>query len=131
MPDNNEANNIGEKPPPKSPSYLIWSIFTRDREIQKARSIEKRIYTSAGNRAKSKESPNSKSAPPGSRPGLACNLSSADIIASQLSHSNYHSHGELMESLLWIRVEGRREYTNCKKQNQGQDIILNHFRHSL
>ena len=33
----------------KSPSYLIWSIFTKQRELEKARVIKKKNHTSAGN----------------------------------------------------------------------------------
>ena len=91
-------HNPDEKPPKNSPSYLIWSIFTRERKLQKARSAERKIYTSDGNRAKINEAPHSKSAPPGKRPGNASNRNSGDRIASQLSHASFcNSHEDVID----------------------------------
>ena len=106
-------HNPDEKPPKSSPSYLIWSLFTKERKLQKARSVERKIYTSDGNRAKISEAPHSKSAPPGKWRGNASNLNSAHIISSQLAHDSFcSSQEEVMDhdhdSLLWIKVEGRK-----------------------
>ena len=38
-----------DKPSTNSPSYLIWSIFTKQREMEKAKFVKKRNHTSAGN----------------------------------------------------------------------------------
>ena len=48
-----------EYPSKNTPSYLIWSIFRKQRKLQKASTLKKKMYTSAGNR----ESIQSKSAP--------------------------------------------------------------------
>ena len=37
-----------DKPSTNSPSYLIWSIFTKQRELEKARVVTKKNHTSAG-----------------------------------------------------------------------------------
>ena len=42
-----------DKPYTNSPSYLIWSIFTKQREIKKARVLKKNNHTSAGNKKNS------------------------------------------------------------------------------
>ena len=39
-----------DKPSTNSPSYLIWSIFTKQRELEKAKSLRNKIHTSAGNK---------------------------------------------------------------------------------
>ena len=38
-----------EKPSKNSPSYLIWSIFTKRRELEKARILQGKVVTSFGN----------------------------------------------------------------------------------
>ena len=47
-----------DKPSTNSPSYLIWSIFTKQRELEKARVIKKKNHTSGGNTKIKITSPN-------------------------------------------------------------------------
>ena len=44
-----------DKPYTNSPSYLIWSFFTKQREIKKARVLKKNNHKSAGNKKKQLE----------------------------------------------------------------------------
>ena len=109
MEENETKKEDDEKPSKNSPSYLIWSIFTKQRGLHKAHSLKKKIYSADGNSAEIIESLHSKSAPAGKRQRDACNHNSADIFASQLSHASFHcSQGQVMDEncLLWIRVEG-------------------------
>ena len=45
----NIAKEENEKPSKKSPSYLIWSIFTKRRELEKAKILQGKVITSFGN----------------------------------------------------------------------------------
>ena len=58
-----------EKPSKNSPSYLIWSIFTKQRELEKARILQGKVATSFGNG----EFTPSKLTPDRGREKAACN----------------------------------------------------------
>ena len=53
MPNDNgtgaKEKQDASKPSTNSPSYLIWSIFTKQRELEKARVLRKKNHTSEGN----------------------------------------------------------------------------------
>ena len=106
MKDN--INKHEDKQSKNSASYLIWNIFTRERQLQKARSLDKKIHTSDGNMGIT-EFGHSKSAPPGKRPEYASNHKSAAVIASSLSHTSLHSSQERIDqnSFYWGKLEGR------------------------
>ena len=94
-----------KKPSKNAPSYLIWSIFTKQRELYKANTLKKKIYTSAGNR----ESIPSKSAPARCRQRNAANYN--EIFAPQLSLACFHcSQEELGEQNRVLSVKGRKFY---------------------
>ena len=89
-------NKHEDKQSKNSASYLIWNIFTRERQLHKARSLDKRIHTSDGNMGIT-EFGHSKSASPGKTPGYASNHKSAAVIASLLSHTSLHCSEERID----------------------------------
>ena len=100
-----ENTESGEKPAKDCPSYLIWSIFTKQRELQKANVSKKRSYTSKGKMS----SHTSKSAPSRRRQKDALVSFSAEPYATRLSLACLHCSNEQIpdEDLgFWAQVEG-------------------------
>ncbi|XP_023336950.1 centromere protein J isoform X3 [Eurytemora carolleeae] len=103
------------KMPKNSPSYLIWSIFTREREERKQRNQERQQLSSKGNNV-----PRSKDGlePPRSAPAKLCLASKPGSTRSPAPSTPGDQELNYQSTLLQMRVvELEQEIDTFKKEN--------------
>ena len=101
-----------EKMPKNSPSYLIWSIFTREREERRMRAKEKKlannVYSAAGNSSGSRPAVGQQQQAGTAAEEHATQAERSRDTASPLSKVNLQSNDDLtyQSTLLHMRVVG-------------------------